>query len=301
MELTLVEMKAGRMSFDGKKVAPDNRQGQLRLLIREGQEAMILSWRATPEGQGPAQEEEVVFITADEVEAGADPKFERVPVAKTGRVYVFKMRGERRFFWSQETDESAEKGLVEQFSSFLAGETSSGDEDFMDVHAHGGHEGLQSQADMQAFPMYVPSNSGDGATSGMAGDISEEWAEMLASGDANEQEMLQWMLQQISDQNGEEVALESIITREVLQDLVNNDADDISDQLKDLLPQGQSVAECLLSAQFMQAIKLFGAAVNSEEGAEALYATLGLEPGDGDEIRSPVEAFLHALVRKFAE
>jgi 26S proteasome regulatory subunit N13 len=260
--VTLAELRAGKMNFDGKKVAPDSRQGLLTLRLREAgdDEHLEIAWRAT----AATVDEDVLIVASDE------GKFERVPAAKTGRVYVLKLQDERRFFWSQESDEAKETELIGKFNAVLSGEIA--DDEFM---------AQDEEPDHSALAPYQP-----------LGD----WPEVADMPEAQQNELLQWMLQQISDQP-EQLPLESIVTRQVLEELC--DDQEISDQLKELLPEGQSVRECLLSPQFKQALGNFGQALNSEEGADMLYATLGLEIADGDELHSPVEAFLHAMVRKF--
>ena len=275
--IPLGELRAGKMNFDGKKVAPDNRQGllSLRLRVAEDEENLEICWREITDGVGGEGREEVLVVASE------DGKFERVQAAKSGRVYVLKIQGERQFYWSQETDEVKEVELIGKFNAILSGDL---DEIFS-----------------RELEFMVQDEEGDHPRGGYQplGDWPENLSEELQQLPEDHNELLQWMMQQISDQPEEE-PLDNIVTRDVLEDLINSDEQEISDQLKDLIPADQSVRECLLSPQFRQAIGNFGNAINCEEGAELLYATLGLEIADGDELRSPAVAFLHALNRKFA-
>jgi 26S proteasome regulatory subunit N13 len=257
-DITLLEFRAGKMNFDGKKVAPDKRQGVVSLRIT-ADENLVVGWREF----SATMDEDALVVTSDE------GKFERVQAAKTGRVYVFKIENERKFYWSQEADEVKENDLIAKFNSVLAGEDDG--EEFM--HQDDQHE-LQQ--------LYQP-----------LGDWPERQMDDMPE---DQREILQWMLQAMGT---EEAPLENLITRDLLDDLINSDQPQLSDDLKDLLPDGQGIREVLLSPQFRQALTTFGSAVNSEDGSDILYATLGLEPAEGDENRGAVEAFLHALNRKF--
>ena len=259
-DITLLELRAGKMNFDGKKVAPDNRQGVVSLRIT-ADDNLVVGWREV----SATTDEDTVVVTSEE------GKIERVQAAKTGRVYVFKIENERRFFWSQEADEAKENDLIVKFNSVLAGEDD-------------GEEFMHQDDQQEIQQLYQP-----------LGDWPEQTMEDMPE---DQREILQWMLQAMGPQ-AEEAPLENLITRDILEDLINSDEAPLTDELKDLLPEGQSIREVLLSPQFRQALGIFGSAVNSEDGSDILYVTLGLEPAEGDENRGVVEAFLHALNRKF--
>ncbi len=109
--MSLVLMKAGRMSFDGKKVSADPRKGKLELRASAEESHIRVIW--STEGEQPSEELNLVIT--------AESTLERVQAAKTGRVYILKQTGSevRHFFWGQDQDEATEAQLLGRFNLFL--------------------------------------------------------------------------------------------------------------------------------------------------------------------------------------
>ena len=93
-----LDILAGRMSFDGKKVSPDARKGILRLLIDVESDLVKIQWLDRSQ-EPPSVEFEML----------APVTIEPVPSVKTGRVYVIKsLPGfgsssvDKNFIWIQQ-------------------------------------------------------------------------------------------------------------------------------------------------------------------------------------------------------
>ena len=92
----LVEIKAGRMHFDGKKVTPDKRRGAIKI-VRDFQGIKSFQWIEA--GANNPFQNIMVFP--------GDAKFVKVKQSKD-RVYLLEITQtkHRHFFWFQEKDES---------------------------------------------------------------------------------------------------------------------------------------------------------------------------------------------------
>ena len=92
-----LDVLAGKMSFDGKKVSPDPRKGILRLLIDAAADSVRLQWLDRSAEPAVVENEWVAPVT-----------IEAVPSAKTGKVYVLKPEsGEKQFVWIQQQSSNA--------------------------------------------------------------------------------------------------------------------------------------------------------------------------------------------------
>lgn len=90
-----LDILAGKMNFDGKKVSPDSRKGLLRLFIDEAADVLKIQWidRETNQVDG---------------EWNCPVTLEPVPSVKTGKVFVIKPEiGEKQFIWIQQTSSNA--------------------------------------------------------------------------------------------------------------------------------------------------------------------------------------------------
>ena len=98
----IIDVLAGKMNFDGKKVSPDNRKGILRLVIDESpsiETVVKLQWL-----------DRSVDPPKVENEWDAPVSVEEVPAAKTGKVYVVKPTSDpsnKQFIWIQQQSSNA--------------------------------------------------------------------------------------------------------------------------------------------------------------------------------------------------
>jgi len=95
----IIDVLAGKMNFDGKKVSPDNRKGILRLVIDETPSidtVVKLQWLDRSEDPPKVENE-----------WNSPVLIEEVPSAKSGKVYVVKSANEKQFIWIQQQSSNA--------------------------------------------------------------------------------------------------------------------------------------------------------------------------------------------------
>ncbi len=98
----IIDVLAGKMNFDGKKVSPDNRKGILRLIIDESpsiETVVKLQWLDRSVDPPKVENEWDAPVTVEEV-----------PSAKTGKVYVVKPANDpsnKQFIWIQQQSSNA--------------------------------------------------------------------------------------------------------------------------------------------------------------------------------------------------
>ncbi|KAJ2225706.1 hypothetical protein H4R99_007031, partial [Coemansia sp. RSA 1722] len=107
----LIQFKAGRLFRDGETnwVRPDTRRG-LCYIKRNDDGMPVFFWRSR---ETNTTEETLIVVPGDVT-------LEKVPQS-SGRVYVlkFKSSSRRDFFWMQEDDETADRGLIKKANVVL--------------------------------------------------------------------------------------------------------------------------------------------------------------------------------------
>ena len=93
-----LDVLAGKMAFDGKKVSPDPRKGILRVLIDADNDKVEVQWLDRTNEPPTVEDRWISPVT-----------IEAVPAAKTGKVYVCKPEhGEKQFVWIQQQSSNAD-------------------------------------------------------------------------------------------------------------------------------------------------------------------------------------------------
>ncbi|CEL99226.1 unnamed protein product [Vitrella brassicaformis CCMP3155] len=113
----LVEFKAGKCNWDGQRVTPDKRKGNLSLVT--GDDGLThVQW--TTRGVNQITEDDLIVIN--------DAYLEKITAAKSGRVYVLKFQSsdKKLLFWMQEPDETKDEELITKFNNAAGGKDSSG-------------------------------------------------------------------------------------------------------------------------------------------------------------------------------
>lgn len=291
--MKLVEMKAGRMAFDGKKVSSDPRKGNLEISADPQDTHVRLVWR---------DEQAVADL---EISVATESTLERVQAAKSGRVYILKQTGSevRHFFWGQEAEESTEAERLTRFNLFLSSPDAGtalaifqaeNEDDFIVG------EGEDTWEPPTAAPM--------GAWQPPEGGAAEE-------GDISQEEFISMVRRAIAMQSGEEgadvefgdleeqdnhnvtmIGLEELLTSEEMLKLLD-DAEAV-EELQTLVPEGHDLVETMKSAQLSAAMRQLTEAIYSE-GLDVLFTSLGLDDSVGLETRHPLKAFCLALQRKY--
>ncbi|CAL8990306.1 unnamed protein product [Prunus brigantina] len=109
MQEIMLEFRAGKMVFEGKKVAPDTRKGLVR--IAKGDEGLVhFQW--LDRSQNVVEDDQIIF--PDEA------VFEKVNQA-SGRVYLLKFNTDDRkfFFWMQEPKAENDSHLCSSVNYYL--------------------------------------------------------------------------------------------------------------------------------------------------------------------------------------
>ena len=129
----LVEVKAGKMDFDGKMVTPDRRKGLIRI-VEDASGMKQFQW-CDPDTKNPI---ESVYVFPDET------KFVKVKQSKD-RVYLLEMvqTKQRRFYWFQEDDTEKDEELCKKIHNTLNNIAMPNNEESKD---NAGASGSQSQA-----------------------------------------------------------------------------------------------------------------------------------------------------------
>ena len=108
---TLIEFKAGRMNYDGKKVTPDKRRGTLKV-VKDRQGITQFQW--VEAGSNNPFQNIMIFP--------GDAKFEKVKQSKD-RVYIleFLQSKQRHFYWMQEKDEEEDATRCKKVHNIING------------------------------------------------------------------------------------------------------------------------------------------------------------------------------------
>ncbi|GAY37320.1 hypothetical protein CUMW_028160 [Citrus unshiu] len=109
MQEILLEFRAGKMTFDGKKVVPDSRKGLVR--IARGEHGLIhFQW--LDRTRNVVEDDQIVFPH--------EAVFEKVNQA-SGRVYILKFNtDDRKFFlWMQEPKAEEDSQLCNSVNYFI--------------------------------------------------------------------------------------------------------------------------------------------------------------------------------------
>ncbi|KAK3221190.1 hypothetical protein Dsin_008215 [Dipteronia sinensis] len=109
MQETMLEFRAGKMRFEGKRVVPDTRKGLVR--IARGEEGLVhFQW--LDRTQNVVEDDQIIF--PDEA------VFEKVNQA-SGRVYILKFNtDDRKFFiWMQEPQAEGDSQLCSSVNFFI--------------------------------------------------------------------------------------------------------------------------------------------------------------------------------------
>jgi Proteasome complex subunit Rpn13 ubiquitin receptor len=329
MSRVLVSCRAGMMSFDGKKVASDPRQGKLTLYYPTGEEFLLLHWQPVS-SETDQSGEDIVIVTTSQLS--------RVNAAKTGRVYVLKQEESRNFFWGQEGDEEEEAALIEKLNSLINDPVATIESnkkamtEFFVAEEDNHHQFANEKP--TSSPMEIWNAPTDGVNADgeiqipsnltqeqmlallqhmMEDDEDDDDEDDYDEGDGFEDEEIH--VEPIDEEpiptstsaaaavppqpiiQGEQPTLSThVFTKSTIDNLLENSSE-IEPLLDQLLPPGQSLEECLKSAQFRSSLDSLTEAIYSQEGLQMLFALYGLEyptnPGN------PLKAFCDALQKKF--
>ncbi len=329
----IIDILAGKMNFDGKKVSPDPRKGLLRLVIDGLADRVTLQWlnrEVTPpvvetEWQGP--------VTVEEV-----------PSAKSGKVYVVKPSGEaaeKQFVWIQQPSSAATgnavgytnggvdnvdavmnqiqmlaqirsgKSALEIFSQAFGEEEIADDQMLLDLHHHEGleddEEYMGEDDDDEQFEQIVQhlleASGGDSDQTAVLGLLLSD-PNVLNLCIANLMAVLlpfaaltnPTLTEQHTHAKPTQVA--AVLTAPEAIASLTRDDDAISARLASLCPEGQTdLKEILKSPQFSETLRSLTEGIYSENIA-MLFSALGLNPAEADPHADPFATLCRLLEKK---
>jgi len=105
----LIEFKAGLLNQTGNTVAPDPRRGKVTVIM--GNDGLLhLQWTQRPNGRLDSAND-IILVRGD--------NWTKVPECKTGRVYMLKQSGRKRFFWMQEEKDDKDEEIAANLNKFI--------------------------------------------------------------------------------------------------------------------------------------------------------------------------------------
>ena len=287
-----LDILAGKMSFDGKKVSPDNRKGILRLAIDPVADTVVLQWLdRTVE---PAVVENVwpTPVTVEEV-----------PSAKSGKVYVVKpLDGEKQFMWIQQQDSvEALMNQIQLFSQIrsvqeavamytqIFTEEVAPDQMLLDL-GHHDHGDEDDEGDLEELVEQLMEQVGDDAS-------EDDIVRMLLSNPDIMGAVLVYYLWNLSQMVQLPPAAKPAVN---VAAVINAGLPHLvqADRLAELCPPGDKDIEGILkSPQFAESMKALTEGIYSDQIA-TLFASLGLDPTNMVPGSDPFETLCRALEDK---
>lgn len=334
-----LDVLAGKMAFDGKKVSPDPRKGILRLLIDAATDSVKLQWLDRTTEPAVVENEWVAPVT-----------IELVPSARTGKVYVLKPEsGEKQFVWIQQQSSNAAgdaagymsgqvdnlEALINQIQMFS--QMRSG-KDAAEMHAHvfeddvqddqmlvdlGHHhhddddddeDGEAEDEEFQALMEQLVAGLGEEGVSELGPDqiavllmmnpeiqqaLVAQFVQVAAAYVASRPELAA-QLSAASSAPAKPVDVAAIIqSDEAIATLTKDEA--TRKHLLELCPEGETdIVSILRSPQFSESMRALSEGIYSEQIA-LLFASLGLDVSQLSGAQDPFEALCNALQNKFRQ
>ena len=328
-----LEILAGKMAFDGKKVSPDQRKGILRLLIDSDADSIKLQW-LDRSGETPVVENEWTSPVTIEL----------VPSVKTGKVYVLKPASEEKcFIWIQQQSGNAAgdaagytaggvdnvEALINQIQMFA--QMSSGreatemysqvfgadevgeDQMLVDLGHHDHHEGDDEEGEEELEELMEQLMAGSGGGE----ELPEQVLTLMLMNPEIQQALMAYLMQlacvylQMHPEllggaapasAAEPPALVTVPVSAVVQSdesLASLTADEaIRTRLLALCPEGETdLLEVLRCPQLGEAMRSLTEGIYSDQIA-VLFTSLGLDM-HSEGSQDPFEALCQALEKKF--
>ncbi|KAK7318047.1 hypothetical protein RJT34_02744 [Clitoria ternatea] len=271
----LLEFRAGKMLFEGKRVVPDTRKGLVR--IARGEEGLVhFQW--LDRTQNIVEDDQIIFPS--------EAIFEKVNQA-SGRVYILKFNSDDRkfFFWMQESNADSDSQLCSSVNDYINRPLELLDEEELD-----GSLPLQVSEDMaeddissRAANLVVP-NLGVEATSGVtsSGPVKLEDLQRILSNIGPSASIV--------DPDGG-LGLGDILKPDLIMPLM--EALPLEQRLAPYLPEGkwspEEILELLQSAPFRQQVDSFTYVLKT---GQIDLSQFGIDPS---KYKFTVLSFLEAL------
>ncbi|XP_068326937.1 26S proteasome regulatory subunit RPN13 isoform X1 [Pyrus communis] len=277
MQEIMLEFRAGKMVFEGKKVAPDTRKGLVR--IARGDEGLVhFQW--LDRSLNVVEDDQIIF--PDEA------VFEKVNQV-SGRVYILKFTTDDRkfFFWMQEPKAEGDSQLCSSVNYYLNRPLA----EFLDEEGPDGSIPLQVSEDMVDDD--ISSRAGILLEPNLGGEVSSD---VTSSAGPVKLEDLQRILSNIEPADravdtDEGLSLEDILKPELIMPLIETLP--LEQGLGSYLPEGQwspeDVLELLQSPPFRQQMDSFAYVLRT---GQIDLTQFGIDPS---KYKFTVLSFLEAL------
>jgi len=333
-----LDILAGKMTFDGKRVSPDPRKGLLRLVIDEVTDSVKLQW-LDRSNESPVVESEWVSPVS----------IEPVPSVKTGKVLVLKPEcGDKQFVWIQQQSNNAAgdaagftagsvdniEALINQFQMFaqmrsgkdaaetysqIFGEEAIGDDQMLvdlgdhDHHDHDDDDDEEGDLDYEALVEQLMQGAGDGEV------LSDQVLALMLMDPEIQQQVFAYFIQLAAaylakhpasathanpqpqgspSQGPAPVQVSSILLSDESVKALTSDPETVN-RLLAMCPPGETELESVLrSPQFGETLRSLTEGVYSDQIA-VLFQSIGLDMKDIIGAQDPLEALCRAMESKF--
>jgi 26S proteasome regulatory subunit N13 len=266
----LLEFKAGRMNFEGKKVVADKRRGNIKI-VRDPQGIKQFQW--TEAGSNNPFQNIMIFP--------GDAKFEKVKQSKD-RVYMleFHQSKHRHFYWMQEKEEEEDDVRCKKVHNIINGIDDDGDKNMeSETPASTSVPARTGGPQTRAPPASQPPNPGTG----------QNYEDMLAQF-LNNQNMSQMMQQMQQQKSGPD--LSSIITSDSKNKVFEDEK--ACERLYEHCPDNQQdrsgLRENLHSPTLRHVFSSLHNAISHGQG-HILLNQMGIDPNNPGEHAELVELF----------
>jgi hypothetical protein len=319
-----LDVLAGKMTFDGKKVSPDQRKGILRVVIDPNQDLVEVQWLDRTNEPPVVENRWTSPVT-----------IELVPSAKTGKVYVLKPEiGEKQFVWIQQQSSNSHpdaadfaashvdnlEALINQiqmFAQMRSGHDAAemyaqifgtGQEDDHQAIVDLGHHGIDHEDEDEGDDVDMEELVEHLMSSGDVEDLNQLAVILLMQPEIQQEVIAQFVLMaanylaanpnlltQPVTEEPKSVDVSSVIQSEEAIKVYQDD-ELIKARLLALCPENENdIVSVIRSPQFGEAMRSLTEGIYSEQ-ISLLFASLGLDPTtiSGD----PFEALCKALEDK---
>lgn len=272
----MVEFRAGKMQFDGKKVAPDTRKGLVR--VGRGEEGLVhFQW--LDRTLNVVEDDQIIF--PDEA------VFEKVNQS-SGRVYILKFNTDDRkfFFWMQEPSAEGDSQFCSSVNYYINRPLEFGGEDEPDASVQ-----LQVSEDMAEDE--ISSRAGNLIVPSLGAEVCSD---VSSSSGPVKLEDLQRILSNIGPADGAGdpdggLGLDDILKPDLIMPLL--EALPLEQDLTSYLPEGQwspeELLELLQSPPFRQQVDSFTYVLRT---GQIDLSQFGIDPS---KYKFTVLSFLEAL------
>ena len=252
----VVEFKAGRMNYDGKRVTAVKTRGTIKV-VKDPQGILQFQWSEA--GSNNPFQSMMIFP--------GDAKFEKVKQTKD-RVYILQfLQGNkiRHFFWMQEKDEEEDAERCRKLNNVINGR----DPDAMEVESSAPvpaptNEGPQ----VRAPPTSQPPNPG-------IADNNDLMSQFFAHESMNK------FIEEAKGNQQEGVPLSSVFTSESINKVLEDEK--VNERLHEYCPEGQKddegVRQNLHSPQLRHVLSSLQNAIETGQG-HILLTQMGIDPNN---------------------